>query len=75
MKENNLFAPLSKIPFTTAGSRMILNTTPGGNDTLGYGKLMLGSNHSGGTNRKCRFFHVQLTYKGRLIPCVQILFN
>ncbi len=72
MKENNLFAPLSKIPFTTAGSRMILNTTPGGNDTLGYGKLMLGSNHSGGVNRKCRFFRVQLTYKGRLIPCAYV---
>ncbi|MBR2521353.1 MAG: hypothetical protein IKE62_04125 [Oscillospiraceae bacterium] len=69
MKKTNLFAPLNKMPFTTAGSKFTLSTTNGGDDSFGYGKLVLGTNHSGGRNRKCKFFRVQLTYKGRLIPC------
>jgi len=72
MKETKLFAPLNKMPFTTAGSKFTLSTTNGGNDSFGYGKLWLGTNHSGGRNRKCKMFRVQLTYKGRLIPCAYV---
>lgn len=72
MKQTKLFAPLSKMPFTTAGSNFTLSTTNGGNDSFGYGKLWLGNNHSGGRNRKSKFFRVQLTYKGRLIPCAYV---
>ncbi|NLT39612.1 MAG: hypothetical protein GXX89_04000 [Clostridiales bacterium] len=72
MKETKTLAPLSKMPFTSAGSKFVLCTTSGGNDSFGYGKLMIGSNHPNGGYRTTRLFRVQLTYKGRLIPCAYV---
>ncbi len=72
MKETKTLAPLSKMPFTSAGSKLVLSTTSGGDDSFGYGKLMIGSNHPNGGSRTIRMFRVQLTYKGRLIPCAYV---